>query len=77
MFSPVIVKASSGPRYVVSYRPALPLSKVCITEIPCVGAWYWSADRSPNRLAIIAQARSPSISRYDNLDHHAHSSTGS
>lgn len=25
---PVIVKASSGPRYVVSYRPALPLAKL-------------------------------------------------
>ena len=27
-FALVIVKASSGPRYVVSYRPALPLSKL-------------------------------------------------
>ena len=26
--SAVIVKASSGPRYVVSYRPTLPVSKV-------------------------------------------------
>ena len=26
--SPVIVKASSGPRYVVSYRPALPAAKL-------------------------------------------------
>ncbi len=25
---PVIVKASSGPRYVVSFRPALPLAKL-------------------------------------------------
>jgi 26S proteasome regulatory subunit T4 len=27
----VIVKASSGPRYVVSYRPTLPVHKVCLT----------------------------------------------
>jgi 26S proteasome regulatory subunit T4 len=26
--APVIVKASSGPRYVVSYRPALPVAKL-------------------------------------------------
>lgn len=27
-FVPVIVKASSGPRYVVSYRPTLPTAKL-------------------------------------------------
>jgi 26S proteasome regulatory subunit T4 len=27
-YHPVIVKASSGPRYVVSYRPALPVAKL-------------------------------------------------
>jgi 26S proteasome regulatory subunit T4 len=28
IFTPVIVKASSGPRYVVSYRPTLPTAKL-------------------------------------------------
>ncbi len=29
----VIVKASSGPRYVVSYRPTLPVAKVCAPTV--------------------------------------------
>jgi hypothetical protein len=32
----VIVKASSGPRYVVSYRPTLPAHKVSLSVVPAV-----------------------------------------
>ena len=66
----VIVKASSGPRYVVSYRPALPVSKVCFFSYICFNGSH--ADKQ-----LPAESRCPSVSRHDYVDDHANPATGS
>lgn len=38
---PVIVKASSGPRYVVSYRPQLPVDKVSLRRAHLLQPRAW------------------------------------
>jgi hypothetical protein len=58
----VIVKASSGPRYVVSYRPTLPAHKVSYAKLA----------ESPQADAAV-EAGCPSLAGHDHLDDHAYS----
>ena len=58
----VIVKASSGPRYVVSYRPTLPAHKVSYAEL----AELPQADAA-------VEAGCPGLVGHDHPYHHAYS----
>jgi hypothetical protein len=61
----VIVKASSGPRYVVSYRPTLPVHKVRPSCFHCLPGRELNQNLS-------VEGRRPSLTRYDNSNNNAH-----
>jgi hypothetical protein len=62
LISSVIVKASSGPRYVVSYRPTLTAAKVS----------HLGYREQAIADDLLAESWCPCISRHDNPDNHAY-----